>query len=164
MPLNPFRDQDSILSLPDSFANLLNSFDTDRLCISLACARSKPPTYRLPFSRFALRGLHLTDATHLPFSPLRVTSTISQLRLRGFSFLLRLFHPLFQACTLLKNWWSQSGSNRRHPACKAGALPAELWPRLHSAHNPSNWWVWADLNGRPHPYQGCALTSWATDP
>src|SRR5690606_15528751 len=26
-------------------------------------------------------------------------------------------------------WWSQSGSNRRPPACKAGALPAELWPQ-----------------------------------
>jgi hypothetical protein len=24
--------------------------------------------------------------------------------------------------------WSQPGSNRRPPACKAGALPAELWP------------------------------------
>ena len=21
------------------------------------------------------------------------------------------------------------------------------------------WWVWADLNSRPHPYQGCALTN-----
>ena len=30
---------------------------------------------------------------------------------------------------LLPVWWSQSGSNRRPPACKAGALPAELWPR-----------------------------------
>ncbi len=27
-----------------------------------------------------------------------------------------------------KKWWSQTGSNRRPPACKAGALPAELWP------------------------------------
>ena len=27
-----------------------------------------------------------------------------------------------------KDWWSQTGSNRRPPACKAGALPAELWP------------------------------------
>src|SRR5260221_9334949 len=26
------------------------------------------------------------------------------------------------------NWWSQTGSNRRPPACKAGALPTELWP------------------------------------
>ena len=29
---------------------------------------------------------------------------------------------------------------------------------------PRNWWVWVDSNHRPHPYQGCALTSWATDP
>ena len=27
-------------------------------------------------------------------------------------------------------WWSQTGSNRRPPACKAGALPTELWPPL----------------------------------
>ena len=27
-----------------------------------------------------------------------------------------------------RSWWSQTGSNRRPPACKAGALPAELWP------------------------------------
>ena len=27
-----------------------------------------------------------------------------------------------------KGWWSRTGSNRRPPACKAGALPAELRP------------------------------------
>ncbi len=27
-----------------------------------------------------------------------------------------------------KRWWSRTGSNRRPPACKAGALPAELRP------------------------------------
>ena len=27
------------------------------------------------------------------------------------------------------DWWSQTGSNRRPHACKARALPAELWPR-----------------------------------
>ena len=27
-------------------------------------------------------------------------------------------------------WWSQTGSNRRPEACKATALPTELWPRL----------------------------------
>ena len=26
-------------------------------------------------------------------------------------------------------WWSQTGSNRRPQACKASALPTELWPR-----------------------------------
>ena len=30
-------------------------------------------------------------------------------------------------------WWSQTGSNRRPPACKAGALPAELWPQKSEA-------------------------------
>src|SRR5690554_8068602 len=29
-----------------------------------------------------------------------------------------------------RNWWSHAGSNRRPPACKAGALPAELWPHF----------------------------------
>jgi hypothetical protein len=29
-------------------------------------------------------------------------------------------------------WWSQTGSNRRPHACKARALPTELWPRRGS--------------------------------
>jgi hypothetical protein len=29
----------------------------------------------------------------------------------------------------LVSWWSRTGSNRRPPACKAGALPTELRPR-----------------------------------
>ena len=33
----------------------------------------------------------------------------------------------YASATLLnKLWWAMTGSNRRHPACKAGALPAEL--------------------------------------
>ena len=28
-----------------------------------------------------------------------------------------------------QRWWSQPGSNRRPQACKASALPTELWPR-----------------------------------
>ena len=28
-----------------------------------------------------------------------------------------------------QNWWSRGGSNSRPPACKTGALPAELRPR-----------------------------------
>ena len=54
-------------------------------------------------------------------------------------------------------WWSQGGSNSRPPACKAGALPAELWPPVSAF--PLRWWVREESNLRPHPYQGCALTS-----
>ena len=30
-----------------------------------------------------------------------------------------------------KHWWRMTGSNRRPPACKAGALPAELIPQFN---------------------------------
>ncbi len=37
-------------------------------------------------------------------------------------------------------WWSQTGSNRRPQACKASALPTELWPQMterqQSARSP----------------------------
>ena len=35
-----------------------------------------------------------------------------------------------------KPWWSQTGSNRRPHACKARALPTELWPRLNTRRAP----------------------------
>ena len=38
------------------------------------------------------------------------------------------------SCRLIGNWWSWSGSNRRPPECKSGALPAELQP-LHTRCN-----------------------------
>ena len=77
-----------------------------------------------------------------------------------------------------EGWWSQTGSNRRPPACKAGALPTELWPpayaplelRLASrssrwaglpadAAEREGWWAWEDSNFRPHAYQARALTN-----
>ena len=33
-------------------------------------------------------------------------------------------------------WWSQTGSNRRPHACKARALPTELWPRFKTRPHP----------------------------
>ena len=38
-----------------------------------------------------------------------------------------------------KKWWSLTGSNRRHPACKAGALPAELRPHSLSNRTSIGW-------------------------
>ena len=36
-----------------------------------------------------------------------------------------------------RSWWSQTESNRRPPACKAGALPTELWPLRMLRHRIS---------------------------
>ena len=82
-----------------------------------------------------------------------------------------------------EGWWSQTESNRRPPACKAGALPTELWPRAttglpsrssrqsarlrlsgsgaaaFSRFASEGWWAWEDLNFRPHAYQARALTN-----
>ena len=55
-------------------------------------------------------------------------------------------------------WWSQTGSNRRPHACKARALPTELWPLSQTA-GLVEWWAWEDLNLRPHAYQARALTN-----
>ena len=48
--------------------------------------------------------------------------------------------PLPNLAVRLK-WWSLSGSNRRPPACKAGALPAELRPHsgVNSALTAPSW-------------------------
>src|SRR5918996_5631300 len=37
-----------------------------------------------------------------------------------------------------EGWWSQPGSNRRPQACKASALPTELWPRRRRKVNEVN--------------------------
>ena len=58
------------------------------------------------------------------------------------------------------SWWRVPGSNRWPPACKAGALPAELTPHRGSL----KWWAKMDSNHRPHDYQSCALASWAIGP
>jgi hypothetical protein len=41
------------------------------------------------------------------------------------------------ASRLPPNWWRQTGSNRRPPACKAGALPTELCPRPNANGRPT---------------------------
>ena len=92
-----------------------------------------------------------------------------------------------EAGVACEGWWSQTGSNRRPHACKARALPAELWPRTRrrrlaglpsrSSRQPARrrplgsgaaararcasegWWAWEDLNFRPHAYQARALTT-----
>ena len=51
--------------------------------------------------------------------------------------------------------------------CEGAPLPHMLpfhsaMPAAHHPHTAPSalrmWWVWVDLNYRPHPYQGCALT------
>src|SRR6266516_6175068 len=38
-------------------------------------------------------------------------------------------------CNQRRSWWTWPGSNRRPPACKAGALPAELHAHFYGTTN-----------------------------
>ncbi len=73
-------------------------------------------------------------------------------------FILETYHRRLRATHVARQtWWSQSGSNRRPQACKASALPTELWPRIRQ--QDWKWWAEEDLNLRPYAYQAYALTT-----
>ena len=59
----------------------------------------------------------------------------------------------------VQDWWSQAGSNRRPPACKAGALPAELWPLITLAIEPSKQKT-APLSSLITSFQHCNTAWW----
>ena len=79
-----------------------------------------------------------------------------------FEFLKKLNEASIACCFSQFLWWRLAGSNRWPPACKAGALPAELNPQISSL--VLKWWAKMDSNHRPHDYQSCALASWAIGP
>ena len=47
---------------------------------------------------------------------------------------LSYFYTKRPATSLLLDWWSQAGSNRRPLQCHCSALPAELWPHELPIH------------------------------
>ena len=49
-------------------------------------------------------------------------------------------------------WWSQTGSNRRPHACKARALPTELWPQTGEWRMASSEWKTAIYSLLATPY------------
>ena len=116
----------------------MNSYDHDRYSerSSLHDVRHHaPPQFPRAFS--SRESIMRTDANccfgrafsidrlRQPPSSRRRTSAAKRLRRSAF-----VFPPACQPkLRSSEGWWSQTGSNRRPPACKAGALPAELWPR-----------------------------------
>src|SRR4051794_39106261 len=73
------------------------------------------------------------DACEVMFSrTINLAIGSARLRPRGLRrarFALRLLRGCATRSPKGEAWWSQTGSNRRPHACKARALPAELWPR-----------------------------------
>ena len=82
-------------------------------------------------------SVHAHDAPHRLRFPMPSDNADVGPAFRAYPFFTMSRQPLHGAAELrlfyvgrftLAVWWSQTGSNRRPPACKAGALPTELWP------------------------------------
>ena len=88
-----------------------------RLC---SCQRATPPKRGNPTVRRDSQGLVGVPGVEPG------TSSLSGTRSNQLS-----YTPSPPRCPppAFAEWWRQPGSNRRHPACKAGALPTELCPR-----------------------------------
>src|SRR5205085_4619924 len=67
------------------------------------------------------------ESSFLISPPLRRTVTLFVSQFRGvLHYVLGTFCHLCVRAGQSEAWWAVTDSNRRHPACKAGALPAEL--------------------------------------
>jgi hypothetical protein len=126
-----------------SLFGILRSLPIDALCLHQVAERQKiPPGMQTVISSFQLVGIGLVGLGRLELP----TSPLSGVRSNHLSyrpmFALRLPCPVYlfdvHSLPMLQkshkeesdggSWWSWSGSNRRPPECKSGALPAELQP------------------------------------
>jgi hypothetical protein len=65
-----------------------------------------------------------------------------------------------------EGWWSQTGSNRRPHACKARALPAELWPHdrkdeCQAARSSRRWLAEVRVDQSAYALSGFGATAFA---
>jgi hypothetical protein len=99
----------------------------------LACARSRGPPHR-PFAWPMLLGRAGVYAGVQAYPLFTMSRKPPRRRVpRAEKLLFRMdVKPGTQS------WWSQSGSNRRPQACKASALPTELWPRSGKHDGPES--------------------------
>ena len=72
-----------------------------------------------------------------------------------------------------EGWWAVTDSNRRHPACKAGALPTELTALADGLAKSTGWakWTanvprqfWSDPGSHPLPKLSCVPGEFAGRP
>src|ERR1700694_5611532 len=86
------------------------------------------------------------------------SARLRSFELRRARFALRLLRGCATRSPKGEAWWSQTGSNRRPHACKARALPAELWPLV--LRRPARLRPFGLRRARfASPLRGCATRS-----
>ena len=98
------------------------------ICLGLSVPSDEPcssaPDRLLKVMDLQGSGSEHGTRTNLLFTMSYRTGTEPKARRKPFFFMDECF------LSTPRIWWSRTGSNRRHPACKAGALPAELRPLI----------------------------------
>ena len=93
---------------------------------SAAAYICRPQAFRRGQRKLASKSLHS-----------RCQSARRQPETRAAKLVIRGLDGQIPECNTELEWWSQTGSNRRPEACKATALPTELWPPSHSHDSPN---------------------------
>ena len=141
-PIRISADQ-CLFTTPRSFSQCITSF----------FASDCQGIHQMPLLRLILLRINnLPD--YLYFS---VKSTRSYLFIKKvyYTFSIRSYSNSSLLFTLLYNYPPSGGGKEvRTPD---PLLAKQVLSQL--SYTPNNWWVWEDLNFRPHAYQACALTT-----
>ncbi len=114
---NP-HGHDTIPACPKDKSNVVPLHDVDILSRGARTPRTQPSDLGMAARRGEALCFGRTGNRHQPRPRCKAPATNNQIT----SSWLRTDQPD-------RIWWSQTGSNRRPHACKARALPTELWPR-----------------------------------
>ena len=135
----PFESTSSLRRTLIRKTSLLHKIDPTALrssfadiCIARAVRRLASRSDRSPMLEIARRSVTFTAALGARIDLLfTMSDNTRSTRPKPTSARIKISHERVHAGSDQSRpvWWSQTGSNRRPPACKAGALPTELWPR-----------------------------------
>ena len=123
------------LSSPlDAKASVRSPYALDRSqqnsCVGTVCRPAVRSAEQRPHMRFDLSLQTMMSSQVSPPSPGGPDKPFnSRCHSPGRVSILETLLPRSLGAVFSLFWWSQTGSNRRPHACKARALPTELWPR-----------------------------------
>jgi hypothetical protein len=152
-PIRRSRDQ-RVLAPPPSFSQRATSFIASR-CQGIHqmpfSSQARPRPAHNPRLRAEEQNASFAEASApasaYPAPDARVRAAPTRRSPRPFS-RARVCFTVTSRCTM-SNFFQK----------RADLTPSETLRSAQLHRADGDWWAWADLNGRPHAYQACALTS-----
>ena len=105
------------------------------ICLPQSGQALRPVSVRGTDGCYSLGAAGLKACKQIPSFTMSISKTPAQYR--AAKLVIRGLNGQIPEYNTELEWWSQTGSNRRPEACKATALPTELWPPSHSHDSPN---------------------------